>query len=266
VLLKFVAFIPFVSLSKNKHMRFLLSFVFFFVGFAVFSQIESGKIGNGTVAKMRHEKTLPNATTMLYLGAGLNHSFRNLQSNKAPFGEPLGQRVNEKAIDLWTFHFGYKQTISKHFQIDAGLHLDKYGEMFDFQDPLSDSAFTYTNRYAFIGLPIQFNLTFGQRFVFSVGGGIQPVLATSYKTEQQITDANKNVTKSSYTSLTALNGFGCNILLSSSVQFRFNQQVGIYFQPTYSHGMINTLENQAAYKHYTRGFNYKAGIVIYLAD
>jgi hypothetical protein len=74
------------------------------------------------------------------------------------------------------------------------------------------------------------------------------------------------VTKSSYSSLTALNGFGCNMLLSTSVQFRFNQQVGIYFQPTYSNGMINTLENQAAYKHYTRGFNYKAGIVIYLAD
>jgi hypothetical protein len=266
VLLKFVGFIPFVSLNKNKHMKFLVSLAFVFIGFTVFCQIESGKIGKGKATKTVQQKSLPKVTTMLYLGAGINHSYRNLQSNKLPFGKPIGTRANEQAIDVWTFHMGYKQTLSKHFQIDAGLHFDKFGEMYDFQDPLSDSAFSYTNRYAFIGLPIQFNLTFGQRFVFSVGGGIQPVLATNYKTEEQITDANKNVTKSSYTSLTALNGFGCNILLSSSVQFRFNQQVGIYFQPTYSHGMINTLENQAAYKHYTRGFNYKAGIVIYLAD
>lgn len=247
-------------------MRFLLSIVFFFVGFTVFSQIESGKIGKETVAKTRQQRTLPNATTMLYLGAGLNHSFRNLQSNKVPFGEPLGQRVNEQAIDLWTFHLGYKQTLAKHFQIDAGLHFDKFGETYNYQDPLSDSAFSYTNRYAFIGLPIQFNLTFGQRLVFSVGGGIQPMLATSYKTEQEITDANKNVTKNSYSSLTALNGFGCNVLISTGIQFRCNQNIGVYFQPTYSHGIINTLENQAAYKHYTRGFNYKAGIVFYLAD
>jgi hypothetical protein len=166
-----------------------------FSGCFVFGQIESGKLGKGTVAKTGQQKTLPNATTMLYLGAGLNHSFRNLQSNKVPFGEPLGQRVNEQAIDLWTFHLGYKQTLAKHFQIDAGLHFDKFGETYNYQDPFNDSAFSYTNRYAFIGLPIQFNLTFGQRLVFSVGGGIQPMLATSYKSEQEITDANKNVTK-----------------------------------------------------------------------
>ena len=42
-------------------MRFLLSLAFFFYSFTVFSQIESGKIGNGTVAKTRQQKTLPNA-------------------------------------------------------------------------------------------------------------------------------------------------------------------------------------------------------------
>lgn len=247
-------------------MKFLVSLAFVFIGFTVFCQIESGKIGKGKATKTVQQKSLPKVTTMLYLGAGINHSYRNLQSNKPPFGKPIGTRANEQAIDVWTFHMGYKQTLSKHFQIDAGLHFDKFGEMYDFQDPLSDSAFSYTNRYAFIGLPIQFNLTFGQRLVFSVGGGIQPMLATSYSTEQHITDANKNVTKTTYSSLTALNGFGCNMMLSAGLHYRCNQTIGVYFQPTYTHGIINTLEKQAPFKHYTRGNNYKFGLIIFLKD
>jgi hypothetical protein len=265
-LLKFVAFIPFVSLNKIDVMRILCILMLFSPLYSAFGQIESGKVGKGTETKAGQKSILPNSSTMFYLGAGLNHSFRNLQSNKTPFGEPLGQRANEESIDVWTFHLGYRQTLSKHCQIDAGLNFDKFGEMYRFQDPLSDSAFTYTNRYAFIGLPIQFNLTFGQRLVFSLGGGIQPMLATSYKTEQEITDANKNVTTNSYSSLTALNGFGCNLLISAGINYRCNKNIGVYLQPTYSHGLINTFEKQAAYKHYTRGNNFKFGLIFFLKD
>jgi hypothetical protein len=266
VLLKFVAFIPFVSLSKNKHMRFLLSFVFFFFGFTVFSQIESGKIDNQAVKKSRNKNSFSPATSMLYLGTGLNYSTRVLLENKAPFGKPIGARENEEGLQVWTFQMGYKEQLAQHFLLDVGLHLDKFGETYSYQSPISDSAFSYTNKYSFIGIPIQMHVTFGKRFVYFISGGIQPMLATRYTVNQKNTDADKNVTTANFSSLAALSGFTCNLLLSTGVQFRFNQQVGIYFQPTYSHGFINTYESQAAYKHYTRGFNFKAGLVFYLVD
>lgn len=238
----------------------------FFPIYFVTGQIETGKVGKGTDTKKLQHKVLPSSSTMCYVGAGLNHSFRRLQSNNSPFGEPLGQRANEQAIDVWTFHLGYRQILAKHFQLDAGLNFDKYGENYLFQDPLTDSAFSYTNHYSFIGLPIQFNLTFGRRLMFSLGGGLQPMLASRYVTEQKITDANKNVTENSYSSLTAMNGFGCNILISAGINYRCNKNIGVYFQPTYSQGLINTYEKQAAFKHYTKGNNFKFGLIYFLKD
>lgn len=266
VLLKFVGFVPFVSLKENKYMRLLLSFAFFFIGFNVLCQIESGKVSNQTVKKARQINTFSPTASMLYFGTGLNYSTRTLLENKAPFGKPIGTRENEEALRVWTFQMGYKEQLAQHVLLDVGLHLDKYGETYSYQSPVSDSAFSYTNKYSFIGIPIQLQVTFGKRFVYFISGGIQPMLATRYAVNQKNTDADKNVTTANYTSLAALSGFTCNLLLSTGVQFRFNQQVGIYFQPTYSHGLINTYESQAAYKHYTRGFNFKAGLVFYLVD
>lgn len=247
-------------------MKLLLLSALLLSFFSVNGQIESGKVSKEDATKIGVERSFPLATTQLYLGAGQNFSYRDLMPNKTPFGAPLGTRANEQTLALWTFQFGYKQLLSKHAQLDVALHMDKFGETYSYESLISDSAFSYTNKYAFLGIPIQCNFTFGQRLVFQIGGGIQPMLATKQETEEQNTDADKNVTTNSFSSLSTLNGFGCNLLLNTGVQFRCNKNIGVFLTTTYSHGLVNTYERQATLKHYTRGVNVKSGIVIYLAD
>jgi len=75
-------------------------------------------------------------------------------------------RLNEEPINTQGLELGTYIDLSKNLNISLGLGFFNGGETWSYNDSISDSSFTYINKYRQISLPVRLN--------FQIGSSIQP--------------------------------------------------------------------------------------------
>lgn len=237
---------------------------------SVSGQISSGKVEDKKPAdepKPATERRIPTDGIdefCFYLGAGRVYSNRSLDSNQSVFGASLGERAKETGLKTMSFQIGLRNRLSTYFSYDIGLALDRVGESYAFDDPNSDSAFSYTSRYTYYALPLQGLATFGKDFRFFIGGGLQPQLLAGFRQEQKWTTVLNSNDDATVKSTDGFNQFGLAALATCGIQWRMSKRSSIYVLPTWTWNLLSTYDDQADYVHKSRSFNVKFGFVFHL--
>ncbi len=205
-----------------------------------------------------YAQTTDSIAPRVYVGAGKLNSFRSLTPNKAPYGKELGIRADETKTKCWNFDAGYLTQVHPHVLIDAGVSLAQFGESYRFESTSTDSSYAYTNQYGMIALPIQAYATIGSDFQLYLGGGIQPQLLQSFKTQLEVGDSLGNVSKNTTNYLENGAGFSLSARASAGLVWKLQKNISIYVNYTYTQGLTNTYADQEKYVHkaYSHGIRY----------
>jgi hypothetical protein len=242
-------------------------------GFLAIGNRAIGQISSGQVMEKKPDTTdyilLPLPTkdigvSNVYVGVGVNTAFRTLAESNSYFAEPIGIRSDEFAANRWIYQVGFRNRFTNLFTLDAGFQLDRYGIGYSYKALDSDSAFTYAMTFSYVSIPLQVFVTYGTKFRWHLGGGIQPLLATSYKYSSENTFANGTKVSNSLASVESLNPFTINVLLSAGFEWKWGRNSAIYFLPSYVYGLSNVYSKQEPYCQKWHGLNYKFGLVFQL--
>lgn len=95
----------------------------------------------------------------------------------------------EEPINTQGFEIGTIITLSKRLQLGVGLNLFSGGETWSFADSLSDSSFTYTNKYRQMGVPLRLSLFFGNKLKYYGFLGLIPSTILNRRYESSFTRA-----------------------------------------------------------------------------
>lgn len=234
----------------------------------VLSQLTSGQVqekqNKVSVVKTKELSSPEIGVRKFYLGAGLNTAFRSLTESKGYFAEPLGMRVDEFAENRWVFQAGCRNRFAPYFTLDAGFQIERYGLGYSYQSTETDSAFTYSMSFSYVAVPMQIFFTYGKNLRWYVGGGIQPMLASTYAYKNENTFSNGTKVGSSYSSVESLNPFVLNVMCSGGVEWNWGKNTSFYFLPSYVYGLTNIYGKQEPYRQYWHGVSYKFGLVLRL--
>lgn len=233
-----------------------------------FGQISTGKIEekkpDADTPRVRRSPSYGLDEFAFYVGAGRVFSNRTLTENAFPFGAPLGTRADETGFKTWSFQLGLRNNLKPHVAYDAALAIDRTGESYSYDDPETDSTFSYTSQYTYFSLPIQVFYTYGKDLRFFIGGGVQPGLFAGYRQEQKWTTAVNTEGSAEITADAGLNLFAFAAIASAGFQFRLGKSSSIYLLPTMLWNLTNTYDDQADYVHKARSFNLKFGLVFHI--
>lgn len=236
-----------------------------------YAQIGTGKVEEPKkdTAKTVRVKRVPTDgmdETVYFAGMNINQSFRKLEENVAPYGDPLAYRVDEVPLLRTGFHLGMRNRFHSLVTYEVALSWDKFGETYNYQAEEDDSSFTYTNTYSYISLPVQVYLTHGKDLRYFVGGGIQPMLAMKYAYEEKYTDSLGGQFESTIKSADRMSGLTVNLLVSAGVQWRFSKLFSLYAIPSYVYGLTSTFGKEESYKHYIRAWNFRCGLTLHIPN
>lgn len=85
------------------------------------------------------------------------------------------EKLNETGMYLPGVTLGTVFKIKDKFALDAGLSYFGNGEQYHYEDPNSDSTFTYSNVYTQIGIPLKLRYTIGTDVQFYAFAGGMPL-------------------------------------------------------------------------------------------
>lgn len=146
-----------------------------------FAQLEM----NGKPSPKKREQL--KAPTQICFEAFSFNSQRILTPNPDFLNTPLGERVNEVPLRLWSYGLGLQTGLGKWLRFDAGLRFQQNGESYDYSDAQSDSTFQYENRYRYLGMPMSLNFHWGGNLKLFAGPGITPMIFSQFVNNTQWT-------------------------------------------------------------------------------
>ena len=161
----------------NKIFGSLLSV--FFLSTALIAQ-------NDTLSTVVPSNDSVKTNSQFYLSWHYFNAYRSFEDNTV--NQIYEQRLNEEAINTQGLEFGTYMDLTKNLNVGLGLGFHNGGETYTFDDPDTDSSFTYTNKYRQVSLPIRLHYQLGteiQPFGFV---GIIPSSILGRKYESSYTD------------------------------------------------------------------------------
>lgn len=179
-----------------------------------------------------------------YLTGAFIHSFRKFEDNSAY--QSLGERYKETPINTYGIGFGTYVPLANHFELDIGVSYVLQGEQYTFtsSDSLSDSSFTYVNKYRHFGVPLRLKYNVGNgNFKGYITGGLIPssILSIRYESKftnpegvETINDVKKITNDIAFFNLTASIGIGMSYTMGD---------FGFLVAPEYRYNLLNTFES-----------------------
>lgn len=237
---------------------------------SLFAQVELGGDEDVKVKKekVKEEKvvvekeTVKDGSTEVYFVSNWSHTSRLLEINEGPFGDTLGQRAFENPLNTWSFGIGFRNALSDHFSIQAGVTFMRNGEQYAFET--ADTLFKYTTTYSYIAMPIKALYTYGDDFKVLIGGGITPQLFSSYVQEQEWRDA---VDATGDDRIKQKNGFSTFVLSAAfniGVQYKFSDNFSLLFMPEYRIQLTDSYLVTDSYNHFSRALGFDLGLTFTL--
>lgn len=237
-------------------MRSLLVFILLLCSrFLVNAQIELSPI------KTEDKKQVQHSEVRFYFNANLSKTGRTLLSNKGFFGDSLGERANEKPLNTWSYGFGLRSDFAKRFFWEGGLTFYRNGEQYSFNDPVSDSAFSYQTTYSYIAMPLKLNVFFGKNVRFYFGGGIVPQLFFGYHQVQQWTTVDKKGNSEEINFKSGYNSFVASGVLNLGVEFVFQSKWSVFLASEGRWQLNSTYLSQDSYIHRAHAYGLSFGLM-----
>ena len=237
-------------------------------GFGAVSQVEISKENTAKEEKERKQKKTKEliekdslSATSLYFNSNWSYTPRKLEVNEGLFGEPLGERANEKAGNRWSFGLGFRNQVHKHIAIEGGIAFMRNSEKYSSE--VTDSS--YVTEYSYLAIPIKVYYMYGKSIKFLGGIGITPQMFLRNKQELKwTTSEGKEESETIKITTEDLNSFVISATISAGVQIGLGKRVSVQVIPEYRIQLNSSNTKQYPYKHYARAIGVNAGIVVRL--
>ena len=154
-------------------MSYLKSVVFllFFIPICLCSQVVENDSTNITSSVGVPDEYFRTKSTF-YIQTNYYNTFRKLE-DKSVF-KKYAPKLNENPINTAGFELGTQINLNEHIHLSLGFNFFSAGEENLFEDALSDSTFYYKNKYRVIGIPLKFNIEYGNQLKWFAFAGIIP--------------------------------------------------------------------------------------------
>ncbi|MCE3295666.1 MAG: hypothetical protein K0R65_1380 [Crocinitomicaceae bacterium] len=249
--------------------NFFSLFCLMLLTFSLNSQIETGKSGTKKKRKTtvqdkntgtgKTDKTVvpKEDYTLLSLGYSYGSSFRSLKENGDFYGEPLGERGQEKRLPVSGVYLGANTKFDQKIHLDFGIGFQQYGEQY--QNSGSDTTISYKTTYSHVVLPLKVQYQTGDKIIFFIGTGLQAQLLAAYLNKTSTTiEGNETTVK--VTELKNKNPFSIASVSSAGVQLPLGNRASFLVSADYALQLSNTFNKQAPYIHRSNLFAIKAAI------
>lgn len=187
-------------------------------------------------------------------------TYRTLIPNEDFIPGNLGERINEKSLNTYSFGIGLKGHLIKNLIWDGGLSYLQNGEQYNYESPMSDSTFAYQTYYKYIAMPLKINFTFGKSIRIFGGVGIIPHLFLNYKQKQQwetvLGSRESNVIRTK----DGFNTFITSAVFNLGISLHSKNGYGLFINPEYRFQLQNGLGKTSYFKHKSYGLGFSAGI------
>jgi hypothetical protein len=200
--------------------------------------------------------------TEVYLNAGFINSFRTFEDQT--LSKYFSEWEEQTPINSFTVTGGAYIPLVKNLDMEIGVSLSTLGEKHIFQDSLTDSTFSYANKYRHIGIPLRLRYSFGSSnlkpYIFA---GAIPTSIFQIRYESQYNSETGSLTENPITT-TNNNLADFNLVLSGGVGVTYmKSKVGFSVFGEYRRNLLNTYDNYKI-QHKLYGVNICAGFHIKL--
>lgn len=195
-----------------------------------------------------------------YVAINRTNSFRTLVPNDDFIPGNLGERINEKALNTYSFGIGLKGHLTKFLIWDGGLMYLQNGEQYEFDSANSDSTFSYQNYYKYMALPIKLNVTIGHKLRLFGGVGIIPQLFMNYRQNQQWETTLGNRESATIKSKDGFNYFTASYAINLGVSIHMKNNFGLFLSAEYRSQIQNGYGKISYFKHKSSGLGISLGI------
>jgi hypothetical protein len=230
----------------------------------VLSQISGGNIEEVKTVK---EKKVSSFNTDSLTGSSMNltgfiqHSYRYFEDNSVYDKHAL--LVDETPLTTGGASFTIVMPLTNSIGLELGATYFTHGEQYNYQDPLTDSTFFYSNAYHQLGIPLKLRYTYGNKLQVFGFAGITPlnILRIQYKNSYRTAEGSEIEvpTKTIKNDFTAF-----NLMASAGVGITYYlKQFGFTLYPEYRRHLMNTYsEDTFKRKHFMYGFALNAGFSV----
>ncbi len=205
------------------------------------------------------ETRVKDGATSIFLSSTWSSTFRQLEPGEGFFGQPLGERVNETKLNVWSFTLGFRSQLNKHIAWEGAVSYMRNGESYSFEE--SDTSYSYESRYSYIAVPMKLFYTYGTEIKLLVGAGIVPQMFSGFK--QDITYEDKlsnNVTEEVKTKI-GYNSFVLSTVFNLGAQFKVGDRWSILLLPEYKLQLTSSYQKDGPYKHKAYSIGGHMGLV-----
>jgi opacity protein-like surface antigen len=231
--------------------------------FSGLSQIELG--GEEKPAPVKAEKVKEikekrekDGSTEIYFVTNWSSTFRKLETNEGPFGDPLGERESEKSLSKWSFGVGFRNELNDFVSVQAGISYMRNGESYLFEE--TDTLFKYSTTYSYIAMPVKVLFTYGNEIKFLAGGGITPQLFLKYVQEQEWQDSVNAKGDLKVEEKNGYSSFALSAAFNIGIQFQFSDNMTLLFMPEYRIQFTDSYQVTDSYNHFGRALGFDLGL------
>lgn len=221
------------------------------------AQIE---ISEETQEKEKKQKPVVEDTrnTEAYFLANWSMTNRKLIENDAPFGDTLGNRVNEGSLNRWSYGVGIRSRLNEYVSWEGGISLLRNGESYLYEQ--ADSMYSYNTTYMYIGMPIKVMFTYGHKFRLYAGGGVLPQMFVQYRQDQEWLTTLDYREKNTIKTNNGYNSFVFSLVFNAGGQMDITDNMTLFVMPEYRYQLTSSYENQDDFKHYGRALGVNLGV------
>ncbi|MFK8044331.1 MAG: outer membrane beta-barrel protein [Crocinitomicaceae bacterium] len=207
----------------------------FLMSFSLYGQHDSTSI-NTTV--LTNDSELEETKSTLYFSGQVFNAHRTFSdlSNNMRYDSALTQQPTITG----GFETGVHMTLSNHFYLGVGANYFGGGESWTYSDSLSDSTYSYVNKFRQIAVPIRLNFHFGNAFKGYGFVGAIPSSILTRRFESSFTNAGGVETENDIVSSEEnINSFQFIGSVGAGFSYSF-EDVGFFAQLEYRHYFTNT--------------------------
>ncbi len=232
---------------------------------SVHGQIVLGEETDKEKAKVEEEVARPrkvrttDGVTSVYLVTNWSSTFRTLTENGGLFGEPLGKRADETALNTWSFGLGLRNSLNNYLFWDGGIAFYRNGEQYLYT--ATDTMFAYQTTYNYISMPLRLNAVYGKNVKFSVGAGFIPQMFVSYRQDQQWETTTKSAGKETIKTRSGYNPFVLSAVFNMGIILDFQSNWSLLVSPEARIQLNSSYTNISPYVHKTRTYGITFGLI-----
>jgi hypothetical protein len=209
--------------------------------------------------KVKPSRIQDGKTSVFFL-ANISQTSRTLIENKQPFGDSLGFRADENALNKWSFGIGLRNQLNGRLFWEGGISLLRNGERYDYN--AIDSAFSYKTSYSYIGMPVKLSFQYGKKISLFANAGLIPQIYFDYKKEERwkTTEGNEDVQTINVKEGYPPNSFALSALFNIGISIKMQEKWSLFIMPEYRVQLNSTYNEYDKYIHKAKAIGLSFGL------